>query len=87
MMPSDKCSVETVRGVTVEVVSDVTVNLTAVVTVDGVIIDADGVVVTELLNGMLTQAGDISVKTKRKIATASSLFFIFPSYISDSPFK
>ena len=41
-MPSDKCSVETVRGVTVEVVSDVTVNLTAVVTLNGIIINADG---------------------------------------------
>jgi thioredoxin reductase len=81
-MPSDKCSVETVRGVTSEVVADVTVDLSAVVIVDGVIIDVGGVVVTELLNGMLTQAGDMSIKTKRKMAIVSSLFFIFPSCIS-----
>ena len=84
-MPSDKCSVKTVRGVTSEVVADVTVDLIAVVTVDGVVIDAGVVVVTELLNGMLTQAGDISIKTKRKMAIVSSLFFIFPSRISGSP--
>jgi hypothetical protein len=64
------------------VVVDVSVDLTAVTTVDEDVIGVGGVVVAELLNGVLTQAGDISIKTTRKMATVSSLFFIFPSYIS-----